>query len=99
RDFTQAHALLGQGSVLVCPVALELDGKREGFMRVLLPEGSARALAAREISDRRLAPALSTLPIALCAHAARVVLSRVALDSLAPGDVVVPERSRLARDP
>jgi len=97
-DPARAAALLGSAPVLAWPLALELDGRRRGTLHVLLPEPSAQALAGAPPRARPLlSQSLQALPVRLCAHAARVTLTRAELAALAPGDVVVPDRCRLAR--
>lgn len=92
-----AHARLGDGRVLVWPLALALSGAHAGMLRVFIAEATARALAAREQTAARRND-VASLEVVLCAHAARVVLTRRELASLAIGDVIVPDRCALARD-
>jgi len=91
---------IGAGErVLVWPLALSLGGERLGIARLLVPEASAvllpRASAGRPVA---VPAALADLRMTLCAHAGRVSLRRGELDALEPGDVVVPDRCRLARE-
>lgn len=93
------HALSGM-HVLIWPLELELAGTSLGTARALIPEASADAFLRRADATPRSAPpegALLDLPLTLCTHLGRVVLTRAELDALAPRDVVIPDRSRLAR--
>jgi type III secretion system YscQ/HrcQ family protein len=97
RAAEEAHARVGDARVLVWPLALALSGEHAGTLRVFIAESTARALATRaQIAPRR--SQVATLPIALCAHAARVTLHRRELAALAVGDVIIPDRCALARD-
>jgi type III secretion system YscQ/HrcQ family protein len=98
-DPAQARELLAADGALVLPIALELAGERVGFVRVFLPEASARELGLRPRPVSAPPAALRTLPVALCAHAASVTLRRDELLALRAGDVVIPQRCRLVREP
>lgn len=92
--------VLGPGPVLVWPLALSLGGRALGSARALIPEASFAALRRRSSApgtDRL--QVIAGIPLALCAHAGRVTLRRAELAALAAGDVVIPDRCRLARDP
>jgi type III secretion system YscQ/HrcQ family protein len=90
-----AHARLGHERVVVWPLALELGGQHVSWLRVFIPEASARRCV-RVATDGPPARAwLRGLRLQLCAHAARITLRRSQLCALAPGDVIVPERSDL----
>ena len=93
----RAAALLGNAPVIALPCAIALAGSAMGHVQLLAPAASAAALARTTASRPPVPQALRSLPIALCAHAAEVTLTRSALQALAPGDVVVPERCRFAR--
>jgi type III secretion protein Q len=92
-----AHARLGDGRVLVWPLSLALSGDHAGTLRVFIAESTARALALRGHRAARRND-VAALNVALCAHAARVTLTRRELESLAIGDVIVPDHCALARD-
>ena len=96
----RAAALLGERRVLCWPIALELDGRACGGVRVLIGEESAALLAEAGDDEREpaLPPALRAVPVALCAHAARVTLRQSELAGLAGGDIVLPDRCALVRD-
>jgi type III secretion system YscQ/HrcQ family protein len=96
---TQAvNALLaGMRRALVLPFSVELGGGAAGSVRAICDLDAALALAGEPLTAR-IPESLCTLPIALCAHAAQVVLRESELRALAPGDVVVPERCALVRD-
>jgi type III secretion protein Q len=84
---------------LVWPLALTLDGARLAVARVLLPEPSATALARLgAASTARPPPVLAELVVPVCAHAGRVSLRRAELAAVEPGDAIVPDCCRLARD-
>lgn len=97
-ETSKALALLGHERVLVWPLTLEVGGRRQGLLRVLIPEATAQALGTREALPKRLATPLLPLPLTLCAHAAQLVLSRAELAALGPGDVIIPEHCRLVRE-
>lgn len=92
----QALALLGTGPVIVLPLTIALASGETGSMQLLVPAAAA-ALAGEPAAPVALPAALRSLPVTLCAHAATVTLARADLQALALGDVVVPERCRLAR--
>jgi type III secretion protein Q len=89
---------LGPARVLVWPFALQLGGEHLGLLRLLVPEASLRELARAPSTRAQTPAALRALPLCLCAHAARTSLRRDELAALRTGDVIVPERCRLARD-
>jgi type III secretion system YscQ/HrcQ family protein len=86
--------------VVVWPLELSA-GERRGSARALLSEHAARAWLSEAPAPRRfdVPSAWVGLPIQLCAHAATVRLTAPELAGLEPGDIVVPERTALARGP
>jgi type III secretion system YscQ/HrcQ family protein len=93
------EALAEAGDELVVwPLELSA-GERRGAARVLMPVRAAAAWLAQTPRPRRfdVPSALLGLPVQLCAHAATVRLTARELAVLEPGDIVVPERTSLAR--
>jgi len=90
-------AWLGEACV-VWPLQVSV-GELTGNARVWLDPAAVHAIALSAAPARRLdvPSALLGLPLQLCAHAATVRLTPSELSSLEPGDVVVPERTALAR--
>lgn len=85
-------------NVLAWPLAISA-ADADGAARVWLTEPTGRAWLAQATEARRVAvpSSLLGLPLQLCAHAATVRLTAGELASLELGDVVVPERTELAR--
>jgi type III secretion system YscQ/HrcQ family protein len=98
-DAQRCAATLGDAPWLCLPARLLIDGRAYGSLRVLVPERTARLLAARAAPASALhaddAPLATTL--SLRAIAARTSLSRAQLRELSTGDVLVPERCALQR--
>jgi type III secretion protein Q len=98
EDSARMRELLGREPVLIWPLCLERDGQVQGTLRVFIGEPAAAELAAH---DRRVlcvsAGHVRAVPLRLCAHLGRASLMRSELAALAPGDVVIPERSSLLR--
>lgn len=86
------RALLGEEDCAVWPVHVGL-GEQTGRVRLWIPERASLALPAVANLDA----VAGRIDLALCAHAASVVLTRAEIARLEPGDVVVPERSTLTR--
>lgn len=84
--------MLGGERCAVWPVRVGL-GEHTGRVRLWIPEGAPGALPAVTC----LHAVAGRIELALCAHAARVVLTRGEIANLEPGDVVVPDRSTLTR--
>ena len=84
--------------IVVWPFELTI-GNSGGAARVLLTESFGLMWLKTAVPARRfdVPSALLGLPIQLCAHAATVRLTGHELGSLEPGDVVVPQRTQLAR--
>jgi type III secretion system YscQ/HrcQ family protein len=93
----EARALFGGGRVLVWPISLLLKGEYAGRLRVFVAEAGARELALHA-PGTALRGDVRGVPVTLCAHAARVTLTRRELASLACGDVIVPDHCALDRD-
>jgi type III secretion protein Q len=85
-------------SIIVWPFELSI-GRTGGAARVLLSEAVGQAWLRASAPARRfdVPSALLGLPVQLCAHAATLRLTPRELAALEPGDVVVPDRTRLAR--
>jgi type III secretion system YscQ/HrcQ family protein len=96
-DVLDALAEAGE-RVIVWPLELSV-GEQRGSARALLSEHAAGAWLAESPPPRRfdVPSAWVGLPIQLCAHAATVRLTMPELAALEPGDIVVPERTALAR--
>jgi type III secretion system YscQ/HrcQ family protein len=90
----------GAAAALAWPLVVAA-GETAGEARALLAPAIVDALAARRSPARRfdVPSGWLGLPIALCAHAATVRLTAPELDSLAAGDVVLPERTALSLGP
>jgi type III secretion protein Q len=91
--------LLGTGAeaALAWPLVLRA-GEASGSARVLLSPAAIGALAQRRSPARGfdVPSGWLGLPITLCAHAATVRLTVTELGSLAPGDLLLPERTGLS---
>lgn len=91
-DARGPRAMLGGESRGVWPVRVGL-AEHSGLVRLWIPEAAPGALPA----VTRLDAVAGRIELALCAHAARVVLTRDEIANLEPGDIVVPDRSTLTR--
>jgi type III secretion system YscQ/HrcQ family protein len=97
-DAARVGDLLGEDRVLLVLLGARVGDEPSVALRLFVPLATALELARRPAAQNDLAPALQSLPLGLCAHAATITLALRELRTLAPGDVLVPERCMLARE-
>jgi type III secretion system YscQ/HrcQ family protein len=90
---------LHEARVLVWPCTLRVAERTLGRVRVWVGDWPRLDRETFTVAGTRMlnAAGMGALPIALCVHAGRVTLASSELFSLAPGDVVLADTTRLAR--